>query len=248
MRAFPSAALLLIAVLLSGCVQTQVLEPAIPLEPKAASLNVENADYDWWQFIIKLRWPEDETLDLSPDLLIAERLYAPALVAHQEAIPLWRFHRRAARDKAGHRFSLIFYAEAATARALKDSIELNPETAWLKQRQLIEKSHLHQRSPQEMGQLELTSDPSWPVEIQRSWPYFIMGVSQAWLLLVQELSAPTLPSGDVSYQELVAHYRDVDEQVNTQWRDSGQHAYLHHLSAIFGYQPIRIRSSELTTF
>jgi hypothetical protein len=52
----------------------------------------------------------------------------------------------------------------------------------------------------------------------------------------------------VSYDELLAHYRGVDEELNRQWRDFGQHAYLHHLSALFGYQPVRIKRSELQQF
>ncbi len=31
-----------------------------------------------------------------------------------------------------------------------------------------------------------TSDPRWSPSIQRSWPYFIMGVSRTWLHLVAE--------------------------------------------------------------
>ena len=67
-------------------------------------------------------------------------------------------------------------------------------------------------------------------------------------MLVQEISAEEPLSGEVSYPELLAHYRRVDTKLNSQWRDYGQHAYLHHLNAIFGYQPVRIKSSDLQTF
>ena len=87
-----------------------------------------------------------------------------------------------------------------------------------------------------------------PIEIQRSWPYFIMGSSQTWLMLVQELSAENKLEGEVDYPSLLLHYKEVDTRLNAQWRDYGRHAYLHHLNAIFGYQPVLIRSSELKTF
>jgi hypothetical protein len=241
-------ALLIGFVIVTGCAQTLQIPPPTPFEPLAAAPDVKNPEYDWWQYTFKLTWPEDDGPDFSRHLLIADKIFAPALAAHQEHIPLWRFHRRAGRDKAGHRLSLILYTDSATAEAFNHSVSSNLLTSWLTERNMIEKTGFHPRSPQEMGQLELTSDPNWPMEIQRSWPYFIMGVSQAWLMLVQEHSAEGMPTGNVDYTELLAHYQTVDQRVNTQWRENGQHAYLHHISAIFGYQPIRIRSSELTTF
>ena len=105
-----------------------------------------------------------------------------------------------------------------------------------------------QRSPEELGRLELTSDSDWPIEIQRSWPYYIMGASQTWLMLVQELSAENVLAGTVDYNELLLHYEEVNQRMNTLWRENGQHAYFHHLSALFGYQPLVIRTSELQTF
>ena len=97
-------------------------------------------------------------------------------------------------------------------------------------------------------QLREDIDPAWPLEIQRSWPYFIMGASQAWLMLVQELSAENELPGEVDYPSLLRHYQEVDVQLSAQWRENGQHAYLHHLNAIFGYQPLLVRSKELKTF
>ena len=113
---------------------------------------------------------------------------------------------------------------------------------------MIEKTAINKRSPEELGKLEETSDKNWPPEIQRSWPYFIMGASQTWLMLVQEISREQALAGNVDYHQLLEHYRIVDSKLNVQWRDYGQHAYLHHLNAVFGYQPVRIRSSEFKSF
>jgi hypothetical protein len=237
-----------ISVLVVGCAPVLQIEPGASFVPEPVSVEVEQPDRYWWQLRFRLTWPEDESPDFSRHLLIAEQLLLPVIVEHQEQLSLWRFHRRAGRDGAGHQFSLIFYSDKTTANQIREDIASDALTQWLIEGGLIEKPRFDQRSPQEMGRLELTSDPSWPIEIQRSWPYFIMGASQAWLMLIQELSAENALSGEIDYPSLLLHYREVDERLNTLWRENGQHAYLHHISAIFGYQPLVIRSNELRTF
>lgn len=240
--------LVISGLLLGACTPALQIERGAQFIPQTAELGSEQAGRYWWQLRFRLAWPAADEPDFSRHLLIAERLLLPLINEYQQQLPLWRFHRRAGRDGAGHQFSLIIYCDQATANLINESVESDPLTRWLVDRNLIEKTSFAQRSPAELGRLELTSDPGWPIEIQRSWPYFIMGASQAWLMQVQELSAENLPAGTTDYPALLQHYRTVDTRLNKQWRDYGQHAYLHHLSAIFGYQPIRIRHSELKTF
>lgn len=247
MVAFRLITLSLLALCLFACSTVQLTHPPA-LSPTSASLAAEQPDRFWWQLRFKLTWPEDEMPDFSTHLLIADQIVAPVLVKYESEIALWRIHRRAGRTPSGHQFSLILFTDKTTARSLAADVEDNPLTAWLLEQGMIEATRLDRRTQEELAALEDTSDTEWPQAIQRSWPYFIMGASQSWLLMVQELSADQALSGVVSYEGLLAHYATVDEHVTAQWREFGQHAYLHHLSAIFGYQPIRIRSSELQSF
>ena len=41
-------------------------------------------------------------------------------------------------------------------------------------------------------------------------------------------------------QDLEQRYMKVQQEINTIWEQQGQHAVLHHLSAIFAYQPLLI--------
>lgn len=240
--------LVLAGLLLTACTPALHVEQAPLLEPTKAVLDAEQADRFWWQLRIKLSWPEGDAPDFSRHLLIAEQLLLPVITEREQQLPLWRFHRRAGRDGAGHQFSLLFFTDETSATQINDTVNANPLTQWLIEQKMIEKTRFQKRSKEELGHLENTSDPNWPMEIQRSWPYFIMGASQTWLMLVQELSSEEPLSGTVDYPALLAHYRVVDAKLNAQWQDYAQHVYLHHLSAIFGYQPIKIRSSELKTF
>jgi hypothetical protein len=234
--------------LLSACAPTLHIDTPPEFAPRKATLIAEQTDRFWWQLHFKLSWPEDESPDFSRHLLIAEQLLLPAISKHEERLPLWRFHRRANRDPAGHQFSLIFFSDAETATSISEQVSNAPLTDWLQNQAMIDKVSFARRSSGELGQLEETSDANWPMEIQRSWPYFIMGVSQAWLVMIQELSREHELAGKVTYPSLLQHYQEVDALLNLQWRESAQHAYLHHLSAVYGYQPIRLRSSELETF
>jgi hypothetical protein len=240
--------LTLASLLLAACAPALQVEPSATFEPVPAVLGAEQPDRYWWQLRFRLAWPEDEAPDFSQHLLIAEQLLLPVIIENQAQLPLWRFHRRAGRGDAGHQFSLIFFSDKATATRINDEIQAAALTQWLLDRNMIEKVRFAQRSPEELGRLELTSDPEWPMDVQRSWPYFIMGASQTWIMMVQELSQQDALEGEVDYAALLKHYQRVDSRLNTQWQSYGQHAYLHHLSAIFGYQPLLIRSSELRTF
>jgi hypothetical protein len=97
--------------------------------------------------------------------------------------------------------------------------------------------------------VEATSDPSWSPAIQRTWPYFIMGISEMWLRLVDEharsLAASPPPA---TLAHVVAFYETVNRSVSLAWGTEGEHAFLHHLNAVFGYEPIRITERKAYRF
>ena len=79
--------------------------------------------------------------------------------------------------------------------------------------------------------------------MQRAWPHFIMGVSRLWLELIRELErAGDWPSAPE------ARYAAISEALDTQWRNEGGHALLHHLNAVFGYKEVQILRRELLRF
>jgi len=94
-----------------------------------------------------------------------------------------------------------------------------------------------------------TSDPSWPALIQKSWPYYIEGVSQMWLNLIAETVA-AMPTADVplSLDEYEALYKEVNATIISLWENNGRHAYLHHLNALFGYKPLVFSEKRMLSF
>ena len=79
-----------------------------------------------------------------------------------------------------------------------------------------------------------------------------MGVSAFWLALIDEIDQQldtTPDDGATEEQNImqteIEHYRRVDEKIAEMWQYEGQHALLHHLSAVFGYKPMLFKKSVI---
>ncbi len=185
---FGAALALIVSLLMAGCANQPSYsdeEPAGQLEDTRPAARQQAR---WWNLRFRLAWPEGAGPAWHMGPLIAHQFAAPALERHRDSISLWRFHRRAARDEAGHRFSLIFYADSVTARSLYREIKASKTMRDLQGAGDIMAVRLEDTGQSQVG---ATSDDNWNPAIQRSWPRFIMGVSRSWLGLLEELAGKT---------------------------------------------------------
>ncbi len=198
-----------------------------------------SSEEGWWYASFQINWPEDEDPSMDTDLLIAHRIISPVLNQYKKEINLWRFHRRAARDDAGHRFSFIFYSTAANARKIYAAIESSAVLDQLQAEGVIIRVSLDDTNTITRPGIEGTSDRHWSLPLQKAWPYFIMGVSQTWLDLISQYAEDgrTKP---ISPAEMRAFYREISQEVEAAWNKEGGHAFLHHLDALFGYGPVSL--------
>ena len=110
---------------------------------------------------------------------------------------------------------------------------------------IVEKVVIDDPNASQSPNIEDASDQNWSPALQKNWPSFIMGVSSLWLGLIDEaMKDPSETYADVN--SLLERYREIDINVSNTWRTEGQHALLHHLNAVFGYDPLYIR--KLITF
>lgn len=219
----------------SGCSSTGTMKF---IGPEAAAR--EYTVNAWWYASFKVNWPQDEEPSLDTDLLIAHRVVAPVLDRYRKEILLWRFHRRAVRDEAGHRFSFIFYTTAANARKIYAVIESSAVVHRLKAEGVILQVALDDTHSISRPGIEAASDPSWSPALGKAWPYFIMGVSQTWLDLIDQYAEDGRRKPN-SIAEMRAFYRQISHEVEAVWNKEGGHAFLHHLNALFGYGPVNLR-------
>ena len=238
--------LLVCGLTIAGCITPG--QPAVtPDLPSPAELKSDGTER-WWRIRLVFDWPENSAPAWHLDLLAAHRAAAPALKAHHARIPLWRFHRRAFRDKAGHQFSLILYTDRETAGKVFDAIQAAPEVGDLQSSGKLRGAYLDPAGANGGHQVEDTSDPHWSAELKKAWPWFIMGVSRTWLALADEQAAAIGKSLPATLAGWIEYYKELNAKVTAVWRREGSHALLHHLNALFGYEPLVIREERLIRF
>lgn len=242
----PALTLLALLCLLSACTRVVTVQTPADTLPAGSVTTAEDADA-WWSIIFTLHWDPEQEPDWYLDALLADQVCAPALLDYGPQIGLWRFHRRAADDQAGHRFSLMVYTDPVTAEAIYAQVRAESLLQWLESDGRIDAVSMARLDRPELPPIARTSDAAWPPEIQASWPWFIMGVSQTWLSLIRQVMVEQPLQGS-STDGLLDYYRSVNDQVTVLWRVYGQHVYLHHLNALFGYQPLVIRETNLKRF
>jgi hypothetical protein len=204
------------------------------------SVSVSGEEKSWWTCRFKISWPLDAQPDGAVDLLLAHAVVGPVLREHSKDLSWWRFHRRALRDEAGHQFSFLFYSTSDISFQIMEAIKKNKILRLTLDAGIVEKFRFDDPTKAGRPHIEATSDDHWSPALQRNWPSYIMGVSSLWLGLIDDFMAD-VPAHDDNVYALLDRYRQAESKVSALWRNEGQHAFLHHLSAIFGYEPVLIR-------
>ena len=225
---------------LGACTTSPVNGPG-----KAATSLPEQGDTgpaEWRYARFRLQRTPDDDINSYLDGLIADRILEPLIVRYADELSLWRFHRRWPDDATGHQFSFIFFTRPAVADALIARLERDPLLQRLKSDGDLVEFRVDRLTPERASDPAATSDTAWPIEIQREWPKFIMGASSMWLGLVgKEADKRT----DL---ELHQRYQAVEVALDEMWFARGNHAFFHHLSALFGYKPVRVIRRDVMTF
>ena len=224
-----------------GPVQTQKIKPIQP--------EVLPAGNGWWFARFRMNWPPNSDPIWYMDLYLAHQVIMPLLQVHQKDLHLWRFHRRAARDGAGRQFSFIFYTSPRTARSIFQALRSDPMVGNMKFAGVIDDIVYDDPTKLTRPNIEDTSDKNWPVSIQKTWPYYIMGVSQMWLNLIVQVADDNLKSGSPSsIKDIETFYKQVNETMTDLWQNQGRHAFMHHLNALFEYKPLIYWEKRHMTF
>lgn len=233
-------ALLVLLLTVTGCASMKQTGASLPLAPEAARSG-------WWYARFQMECPSDHPPQWHYDLLIAHRIIGPVLARHKDVISLWRFHRRAVSDAAGHQFSFIFRTSAGNARKIYAEIQSSLILDEMKSAGMILRDLYDDTNKITRPDIDSTSDRNWSVPLQKSWPYFIMGVSESWFDLINRL-AEDGRNKPLNFAEMPEFYKQLSQDVTAIWVKEGGHAYLHHLNALFGYVPLNIRGREPMRF
>jgi hypothetical protein len=216
-----------------------VAERTPPAEPPKS----ENPDQPRWTYLrFRLARDGNGEVDSYLDALIADQILSEAITREGDQIRLWRFHRRWPNDTTGHQFSFIFFAPPAVAERLIAQVRADRLLDRLREEGHLVEFRVDRVDPERAAGPGATSDPSWPPAIQREWPNFIMGASRMWLGLVQSEAEKHVGL------ELHERYQAVETALDKLWFQQANHAFFHHLSALFGYEPVRVIRRDVMTF
>ena len=241
MQTYRQICISLLLLLLWGCAsvqpqttQQQPVQTAPPDEHSGQDALPEGEG--WWAARFRIVRPDGEPPRWYVGALLAGEVIAPVFETRYRDILVWRVHRRAGNDDYGHVFSFIFYSTPEAARRIYADISANPVLAQLRQENKVSWVGFDDLHKINKPYIEDTSDPHWSVPVQKTWPALIMGASRMWLDLVGELADT---HADVA--DLEQRYELVQQDLTGIWANEGQHAVLHHMSAIFAYQPLLIK-------
>jgi hypothetical protein len=239
-------AALLAVIVITGCTS---LAPVQQQAINAMAPEALPSGRGWWYARFRMSWPPETEPPWHVDLLIAHQVMMPLLKDCKDSILLWRFHRRAARDGYGRQFSFIFYATPQTARRIFETLQADPLLCKLKLAGIISEGIYDNPAEIIRPNIQDASDKNWPDSIQRTWPYYIMGVSQMWLNLIAEVVKANAAAGcPSSPAEILDFYERINTVVTELWEKEGQHAFMHHLNAVFGYEPLIFQEKRHLTF
>ena len=227
----------MIAIGLWGCTSPQPIGESSNIRESSQPVSETLPEGEgWWYARFHIDWPEDDEPRWYMGTLIGGEVIAPIFDKYYQDVHIWRIHRRASRDGHGHVFSFIFYSTPQGAQRIYTAIENHAVVKSLLDSGRLTKVTTDDVTRINRPNLEDTSDSHWPDLVQKTWPAMAMGASRMWLDLVSELA-----SHESGIDGIDAKYKRVQSDITLIWREQGQHALLHHLNAIYAYQPLLIR-------
>lgn len=197
---------------------------------------------NWYNHKFFIERPDPNSTRWWIDLFLFDTVVRDCIKAKGNDFVLWRIHRRADNDATGHAFSFLYYASPEVFKALESLISNHKVVEVLKSANLLrDLSHI------EIGKnIEATSDGRWPLPLQKTWPYYIMGVSQMSLGLVDNIRHSPRPTYDATLiNDYETYYTTIMTNFIQVWQNWGSHAFFHHINAIFGYVPLIAMPSQV---
>ncbi len=184
----------------------------------------------WIQY--KYRFNDDpENPDWWMDLFLTDTAFRDIIEKYKPE--LWRFHRRSGKDSIGHQLSLLCYMNKKKAEDMYIELTNHHSINILAEHGRMKSSLLEIMEPG----IEKTSDINWSDEMQKSWPYFACGACQMIIELMDHIPKYKKPSIDSVFEI----YNPLNDELEDIFTSNAAHAFIHHLSALFGYAPIQLR-------
>ena len=228
-----------------------VSQPTVNAETENVKVTTDDniQQLAWWYVAFRRDW--EEPVPWHYDVYIAYRVIKPVLDDFNSQLKLWRFHRRAAPDPGGHRFTFYFYSSRETAAKIYEKINSDSKIVAQLENTMSFKVSKQDINNNNVTDINATSDKSWSPEIQVAWPDFAMGISKTWLSLIESVIVNNGLDGlntDAELETQLVLCKAINERIDSLWENQGGHAFFHHLNALFAYKELYIFERNLRRF
>lgn len=194
----------------------------------------------WYEFNFKVNWPDNQDPKVWIDIFIIGTIVRDVISANKSEIAAWRIHRRWGRDARGHEFTLSCYTTEDTAMSIEKLIKRSKAFKILQANNLLAGDFKKVTGGSNIHDIaDDLSTRDWPMELKKSWPYYIQGCCEMLLYLIESLNnriQTDVDEKDISKIERL--YTELNNRLTIIWQYHGSHAFFHHLNAIFGYVPL----------
>ena len=195
----------------------------------------------WCRFIFKFEWSEDEGPRWWVGTYMIDTLFREILKVYGKKICMWRFHRRAEQDDNGHQLTLMCYTTERVGRRIELHISKSKVI-----RTLSGGSFLRSYRVNFSGEtISSTSDGKWDEVMRNAWPFFIQGVCESVLVMLERLhiesSYSDIPRDLLTDEWIESYYGVIHKRLVELWERQGSHAFFHHVGGVFGYAPVYVR-------
>jgi len=193
----------------------------------------------WYSCNFSVSWDRGQKPKIWVDIFIIDTIVGKIISQKKSEIALWRIHRRWANDEHGHEltFDLTFdcFTNEEAAKAIESLIKDNMHFKILKEAGLLTDGKELKISPKTN---DIASDTGWPEPLKESWPYYINGCCEMFLSLIENIKGGKSVPHDINNAE--KFYTEVNNEIIRIWQSFGCNAFFHHISAIFGYEPLSV--------
>jgi len=215
---------------------------------------------NWHQIIISFKTDLKKdfycvnTADSPAHLLVAEEIFRKVLDKHY--FKLWRFHRQFViykeeyvNVKNRNEFKFKFYASIEKYRDVRKTFEKVMEDTQADIWDIIDNIDFFSCLKDE--EVSDDCDDSWSLIIKQIWPYYINGVSRAWLKAIDELwikeTRYISEAKDYDIYQKLNLYKMIAGEIKRNWIKHANDSFFHHANALFGYHGVDVRWYEHDT-
>ena len=203
----------------------------------------------WYLINLKLKSKDFANPEFFIALAILDLLFTPTVKKFRKDFECWRFHWSSTPED-GHRLKLFFKTSSQKAEEIAKFVN-GIDFCTFAKREYLETEEIKSEifgSEESSSTIEVISDESWPEEIQKSWPHYIMGVSDMAIALVEEVKMKQGEEVDQSDKaKIEEYYKKVEAGIASIWKRYGNHAFFHHLALVLGNKEIVVGTTGVSS-